>query len=204
MATGTGPLTAQEVLNKAWNPAGTAPAANPDSLNVYVAGGSAYVGSGSGQVGGQPFSINQPSYRQFQLDGVALGSSSATGTTTTGFGGYRHVSIYVRFSTMTGTISLVDLYVDSRLDGTNYVNLAHLTQVTSATGGTLQTVITLVKGGGTGTNILLNELLGVVGDAGAGTIRNIGWGDDLRIRRDISGGTTAPIFSYTVWVNALS
>lgn len=205
MATGTGPIPSQDVLNLVWNPAGTAPAANPNSLSIYVSGGSAYVGSGSGQVSGQPFGVVQASYRQFQLDGSTTATGSATGTTTTGLGGYAHVELYLRMSDATGTVSGMDLFVESRLDGTNYVNVGRFSNVSSATGATADAVMKLVKMGGTGTNVLLGgEVLGLRAVAGAGTVRNIGWGDDLRIRREVSVGTTAPSFSYTIWANAIS
>ena len=199
MATGTGPIESQDILNKIWNPAGTAPAANPDSANVYLAGGSAMVGSGSGQVSGQPFVVVQPSYRQFILDTTTLGSAAASGTATTGLGAFKVVDVHVNIGSMTGTISFLDILVDSRIDGTDWVNLAHLAQVTSATGSGYVTQARLVK------NVTLPVEVALLGtDAGAGTIRNIGWGDDLRIRRTVSGGTTAPIFTYTVTVNGLS
>ena len=203
MATGT-QLPQEDILNKVWNPAGTGPSPTADSFSVYVLPGSGQntpvLGSGTFQgLGPNPLVVVQPAFRQFVLDSASLGSASATGTTTTGMGGFRVVDVFARFSSMTGTVSTVDIFVDSRIDGTNYTNIAHLTQLLSATGPTADVVVRLIKN-----PVTPVEVQGLRADAGAGTVRNIGWGDDLRVRRDVSGGTTAPIFTYTVTVNAFS
>lgn len=173
MATGT-IETIQDIFNKAWRPAGTSQDSDPSVL------------------------IQEAPYRAFTLDSATTATSSATGTTTTGLGGFRSVDVYVRAGTITGTVSTLDLFVDSRLDGTNYVNVGHFSQIASADAGTFDRVMRLVKQPGTPV-----EVTGLRADAGAGTVRNIGWGNDLRIRRDISGGTTSPTFSYTVTVICL-
>ena len=175
MATGDAPIEVQERL-KLWNfKAGTAQDATAEAP------------------------LSHGLYYSFILDSRTASTSSGTGTWSTGLGGFRQVDIYVRFSTFTGTISLVDVYVDSRIDGTNSVNVAHFTQFTSATGATADAVARLISDVGTPV-----EAGALRADAGAGTIRNIGWGNDLRIRRDISGGTTAPIFSYVITAIARS
>ena len=45
-------------------------------------------------------------------------------------------------------------------------------------------------------------MIDVTVDAGEGTIRALGFGDALRVRHALSGGTTAPVLSYTVYVSA--
>ena len=209
MATGT-QLPQEDLLNKVWNPAGTGPSPTGDSVSVYVLPGSGQntpvLGSGTFQgLGPNPLAVVQPAFRQFILDSVALGSASATGTTTTGLGGYRMIDLFVRFSSMTGTISTINIFVDSRLDGTNYINLAQSQTITSATGGTFAGVIRLNRTWATGVNVGAGaQVADIQIDQPAATNANIGWGDDLRIRRAVSGGTTAPIFSYTITVNANS
>ena len=110
MATGT-QLPQEDLFNKVWNPAGTGPSPTGDSISVYVLPGSGQntpvLGSGTFQgLGPNPLVVVQPAFRQFVLDSVALGSASATGTWTTGLGGYGAMLVYVRFSSFTGTVSL--------------------------------------------------------------------------------------------------
>lgn len=207
MATGTGPLTVQDILNRVWNPSGTAPTAAPDSLTVYLGSGSAMVGSGSGQVSGQPFFVLQPAFRQFVLDSVTTGSASATGTVTTGLGGYRGMAISLRVSTITGTASTLQVYIETRLDGPTgtFVSIGAFNEIASASAGAFHNGMLLMRDGHSTGNVTMPLAQVNLGDAVAtGTVRGIGWGDDLRVRRTVSGGTTAPIFTYTVYVNAFS
>ena len=207
MATGTS-LPQEDILNKVWNPSGTGPSPTGDSISVYVLPGSGQntpvLGSGTAQgLGPNPVVVVQPSFRQFVLNSVSLGSASATGTWTAGLGGFRFMTVHVRFSSMTGTASTVNLFVDTRLDGTNVTNMGQFSQVASATGPTFEQVMVLNRYVPTLT-VDGSAVSNVPGDRSAGTVYQFGWGDDLRIRRDVSGGTTAPIFTYTVTVNANS
>ena len=132
-----------------------------------------------------------PIYRQFQLDGRTTASTNATGSVTTALGYYKQLDIYIRVSFATGTTITFDALVDSRLDGTNWINLAKINQLS----GTDDRVLRLSKLVAIGT-----ADVGLNADAGAGTTRSVGWGNDLRVRTTIGG--TSPQFSYTIWVNA--
>jgi len=134
--------------------------------------------------------IQQPGNRQFILDERTSASSSATGTNTTGLAGYADADVILDVSAAAGTSPTLDVFLDSRLDGTGYTNIAHFTQIT-----------------GVGTRVAhmskrqsAVELDGSA-DVGAGTVRAIGWADDLRVRTDYSGGTTSPVFDHRVTIN---
>ena len=178
MATGTGPFDPQEIFNRILKVAGTSQDTDPAAW------------------------VTQPAFRQFVLHSVTVGTvGSSVGTTTTALGGYREAAFYVSFSTFTGTVATFDLYIDSRLDGTNFVNLAHI-NYTSATAATARDVILLTRIVGTGIVVgALGYVVLTTADLAAGTIAHVGWGDDLRIRQVAGSGTTAPIYSYTVTAN---
>ena len=121
MATGT-QLPQQDILNKVWNPSGTGPSPTGDSISVYLLPGSGQntpvLGSGTAQgLGPNPLFVTQPAFRQFILDSVTLGSASATGTASTGLGGYRGLVIVTRVSTITGTASALQVFIETRFDG---------------------------------------------------------------------------------------
>lgn len=123
---------------------------------------------------------------------TTLAAGTTTGTTTTGIGGYRNAALFLDVTALTGDTCTLSVFVDSRLDGTNYINVGAYALVTSA-GGTGRAVMVLTKE--VGTAVAVGS---VQADAGAGTARQIGWGDDLRIRRIISGDTAS--VSARVWL----
>lgn len=134
-----------------------------------------------------------PHLDAYLLDSATTATGSATGTTSRGLGVFSEMDVMARVTVGTGTSATMDMFLDSRLDGTNYINVAHLTKFTGA-----DTVVAHLSRR-QGTSL---ELVDVDADAGAGTIRRIGWGDDLRVRRDITG--TSPQFSYTVYINSVA
>ena len=80
--------------------------------------------------------------------------------------------------------------MDTRFDGTAYLNLAHSAIFTTAAVQVLH-----MSRDGVGTNMALTA------DAGAGTVRGIGWGNDLRIRYTIGGATST--FNFRIWFNGI-
>lgn len=178
MATGTGPFEAQDILNKAFKNPGTSQDSDPAAHVV------------------------QPAYRTFTLHSGSI-TGSGTGTWTTGLGGYKVLDVYLRMTTGTGTVSTMDVFVESRLDGTNAVGIGAFSQITSANAGTQDQGIRFSIYAAQAT-LLSGVSSALRADPGAGSARQIGWGDDLRIRRDVSGGTTSPNFNFTVTVNAHS
>lgn len=130
-----------------------------------------------------------PERQVILLDSQTTASGSGTGTALTGLGVYKDADVHVDVTLGTGTSGTLLLYLDARLDGTAWTNLARLTAFTTAA----KSNVHLSKRQGAA------EIAAVGTDAGAGTVRAMGWADDLRIRRDITG--TSPSFSYRVWVN---
>lgn len=129
---------------------------------------------------------------------IEVGSlTTASATTTanlgsaTNIGHYRNAQVLIDVTATGGTASTLTVYVDSRLDGTTYMNIAASTIMTTAS----RQVITLQKDHTT------NAFTIITGDAGAGTVRNVGWADDLQMRYSIVG-TTAN-FDFRVWLNLI-
>ncbi|MDP3064745.1 MAG: hypothetical protein Q8O40_16315 [Chloroflexota bacterium] len=163
-------------------PIGTNPRTTQDILNL-VAGAA----TGSGTVHylqARPLTVTY-----LLLDSFTTANGSATGTAAVGLAPYRDADVLVDVTVASGTAATLDVYLDSRLDGTGWSNLGRLTAIT----GTAKALIHLSK------RQAAVEIAGGVSDAGAGTVRAIGWGDDLRVRRNITG--TTPSFSARVWLN---
>ena len=131
-----------------------------------------------------------PHVETLLIDSFTTATGSATGTTVSGMGVFRDLDVILTVTLGTGTTPTLDFFLDSQLDGTNWTNSAHATQIT-----------------GTGTRVLhltkrdpAADVQGS-GDVGAGTVRALGWGNTIRSRRDITG--TAPSFSATIYLNGI-
>lgn len=129
---------------------------------------------------------------------ILIGSlTTASGTTTanlgsaTNLGHYRQAQIVVDVTATGGTASTLTVYVDSRLDGTTYMNLAAGTILTTAS----RQVISVSKERST------NNATLITGDAGAGTTRDVAFADDVQVRYSVAG-TTAN-FDFRVWLNLI-
>jgi len=125
----------------------------------------------------------------FQLAGSTTGTAGV-GTWTTGLGMFRDATVFVDVTGTAGTGALGIFYVDTRLDGTGTTNLAATAPLGSGTQYALQ---------------LSKHWTGTIGqdvgaDVATGTIRQLGWADDLRIRLALSG--TTPLLTYRVWISA--
>ncbi len=163
---------------------GTNPRTTQDILNL-VAGAA----TGSGTVyylQARPMTLTY-----LLLDSFTTAAGSATGTIAVGLAPYKDADVLVDVTAAAGTAATLDVYLDSRLDGTSWSNLGRLTAIT----GTAKALVHLSK------RQAAVEIPGGGSDAGAGTIRAIGWGDDLRIRRDITG--TTPSFTARVWLSLI-
>jgi hypothetical protein len=114
-----------------------------------------------------------------------VAGSGATGTATasaTGLALARNIDVFVNVTDYTGaaTGSLL-LFIDGRIDGTNYVNVAQMTVITTIG----YAVAHLTKENPAGQ---VGAALSV--DAGPGTVRAFGFGDAIRVRRQITGTAT--------------
>lgn len=193
MSTATPAVSGAEFARFAGGIHGTAADANPWLVTV----GGKYVGTPTAVDSGDAVAkyldqrgYDLPALGPILLDSVTTATGSGVGTFTTGVRGFKHALIVLSVSTAGGTTPTLDVYIDSRLDGTNTVNIGRFAAVT----GTGTSIVALTKAFGTNQAVVDGSA-----DAGAGTFRAIGWGDDLRIRRNISG--TSPSISYTVYVH---
>ena len=182
-------LTTQDVLHLAYGEHGTAADSTPTVLVIggkYVAQPTAVDGSDVVVLWLDEKGYSRPHLDALQLETFTTAATSGTSTPVTALGAFRDVDVTVDVSAASGTSPTLDIYLDGRLDGTAYANIARLTQVTTAG----QYVAHLSKRQSAGQ-------VTVTSDAGAGTTRAIGWGDALRVRRVIGG--TSPSFSARVW-----
>lgn len=122
---------------------------------------------------------------------TASGTTLASLGSATNIGYYKEAQILVDVTATGGTASTLTVYVDSRLDGTTYMNIAAGAILTTAS----RQVITLQKQRGTNASTL------ITGDAGAGTTREVGWADDLQVRYSVVGTTAS--FDFRVWFNLI-
>lgn len=183
----------QDLLHLASGEHGTAHDTNPTHLTM----GGKYVGTPTavssndavtflaGQYGE---TVTQPRFRQFVMHSTTTSAASHNGTTTTGLGGFKEADVYFAVTARSGTSPTLDLYVDTRLDGTAYTNIAHFTQMTAV--GTKVLHITKRQ--------VTAEVDGSA-DANAGAVKAFGWADDLRVRAVVGG--TSPAFTYRVTAN---
>lgn len=132
-----------------------------------------------------------PERQVLQLDSFTTATGSGVGTTLANIGAYKDADVMLDVTLGTGTSPTLDVYLDSQLDGTAWINIGHLTQITTAT----QVGVHITKRQSSG------QVQGIGSDAGAGTIRALGWADNLRVRRSIGG--TSPSFSALVWISLM-
>lgn len=137
------------------------------------------------------------SQRIYQLYTFTTASTTGTvtGSGTTGIIGglseYEYAAVTLQITAVSGTTTL-DAYLDTRLDGTNWGNIAHFPLIT----GTAQHILALSR------TLVANSLIATSGaDAGAGTVRNIPFGDDLRMRQALSGTSVSisGVWTLTLW-----
>ena len=137
-----------------------------------------------------PRGYDTPHREAVVLDSQTTLSTNATSTVTTGLGAFRDADVMVNLSAIAGTLPSLDMYFDTRLDGTNWVNIGRLTQATGT--AAIVTAVHMSKAQSAGETI-------VTADAGAGTVRSIGWADDMRVRAVVGG--TSPSVTYVVTGN---
>ena len=117
-------------------------------------------------------------------------TGTATSTTQAGLSTVKDLDVFVDVTASTGaaTNSLL-LFIDGRIDGTNFVNVAQFTIITAVG----QAVAHLTKRNPAG------AVAAVSTDAGVGTVRAIGFGDAIRVRRQITG-TATTTFTGAVYI----
>ncbi len=166
------------------------PAPQGDILNASV--GSFDNGTGTvGQFAGLTIvpNVGTP---QLLMSLTTVGSGAtgtATGTAYSGLKVFRQADVIVNVTAVVGaaTNSLI-IFVDSQVDGTSWVNVAQFPVSTVAS----NFVAHFTRG-------TANAITDVTADAGAGTIRAVGLGDTVRIRRQITGTATTS-FSASIYI----
>lgn len=110
------------------------------------------------------------------------GTGTATSGSITGLGPFKDADVIVNVTAVVGaaTNTLI-VFLDARLDGTNWYNVANYAVITTV--GQYIAHVTKRQ-----SNTLV-PILDTV-DAGAGTIRPLGFGDAIRVRRQITGTAT--------------
>ena len=105
-----------------------------------------------------------------------------------GFASVSQATIYAKTATVTGTSPTLDLYIHKLLpDLATWQDIAHFTQITSATGR----VMSMVTGGNKEETQQTNTLA-------AATINSVAFGSTWRLSA-VVGGTT-PSFVLSVWM----
>ena len=120
-------------------------------------------------------------------------TGTATSTTQADLGTYQDLDIYADITLGTGaaTNSLL-VFVDGRQDGTTFVNIGQFAVFTTIS----RAVMHLTKRNPAGAVATVDV------DAGAGTVRAFGFGDAVRIRRQITGTATTQ-FSASIFITNL-
>ena len=134
-------------------------------------------------------------FRRVLLHEITANATNSTGTGLSGVSHAKQVVVFTDITLGSGTSPTLNVLVDTKLDGTSWINLARFAVFT---GNSVESAaIVMNKETVTASEMPLMEI-----DAGAGTIRNIPWGDEFRIRTT-SGGTT-PSFTARFRINLLS
>ena len=196
--TGAHSYDAQTILNAEMGQHGTAsPAGNPE----FERSGGRYVLPTTATAVASGADVTQwldaRGYPTPHFEAYLLYSTLGVGTITnfaaatmTGLGVFKTLQVQVNVLATGGSTATLSVYLDSRFDGTNWINVARATTLTTAS----QSLLVLTK------PVTASEVL-VTTDAGVGTVRAIGFADDLRLRHTISGATST--FDYTVYVNGI-
>jgi hypothetical protein len=127
------------------------------------------------------------SFSQVTLLAGAARTTSGNSGALPNYGNYRSAIIEVNVTAVSGTTPTLDVYIDTSVDGTNWINIAHFTQIT----GISRRYIQISEYGSQATSDFDSTA-----DLPAGSVRSGPWGSTLRVRWVI-GGTT-PSFTFSV------
>lgn len=121
------------------------------------------------------------------LGGFIGASGTVTGPAVGGMWRFKMATLLVQVNQVSGLLPTLDFYLDSRIDGSSWINLVHLGPVTAT--GQWAAMLTREHNEHT----LVGD---VSSDAGRGTIRPMCWGDEVRYRAAVSGaGSGSASFS---------
>lgn len=118
----------------------------------------------------------------------AARTTSSQTAALTGFGSFRTALIQLAVTAQSGATPTLDVYIDSTIDNTNWLNIAHFTQLAATTG---RRILQLSEHTASGVSDIDPTT-----DLPAGTVRQGPWGSSLRVRWVIGGAT--PSFTFSV------
>ena len=121
----------------------------------------------------------------------AVATTTAVLGTVSNVAEYRFAQVVIDVVNTGGSTSTLTVYLDSALHSATFTNIAASAVMTTAGRQVLQ----LTKAGSANVSTI------VTGEAGAGTIRNVGWANNLQVRYTITGATST--FNASVHVNLL-
>lgn len=115
---------------------------------------------------------------------IASGALSFSNT----YEGYRTMIIQLDVTATSGTNPTLDVYIDTQLDGSTWINMAHFTQFTTVTGRRALQLSETTAGQATDWD--------ATAAVAAGTTRQGPWGSNIRVSWVITGVT--PSFTFDV------
>lgn len=135
------------------------------------------------------------------LDNITLFSTTTAGTQTTstgtwltGLGGLNHLMVLVDITATGGTDPTLDAFLDTDFGGTRVINVARSTLMV----GPQADMIILDKSPATG-----GQVASINADAGAGTVRSVGFGDRVRFRYSIGSNATSQV-TFAVYISGVA
>ena len=144
--------------------------------------------------------LDERGYLNPHMDAITLFSTTtagtlttATGTWTQGFGAMKQAIVLVDVTGTGGTDPTLDCFIDSDFGGTRVINVARTTLMV----GPQAAMIILDRSPGTG-----GQIGSVNADAGAGTVRSVGFGDRIRTRFTVGSNATSQV-SFTVYITGI-
>ena len=191
------PVSPSEIYNVVVGEHGSAAAGNPNFLRT----GGKYVDQPTAVASGRDVvtwrderGYRTPHYEVSVFGTVTTGASASTGISTgSGFGPFKHVTFFTDVTLATGAVATLNVLIDTVLGASGtWVNIAQSTIYTATGGYALQ----LTR------NFATQAQVDLTADAGAGTLRNVGWGDKIRIRKVVTGTATTSV-SATVYVSVV-
>ena len=197
MARSDKPLSSREIVNRVEGAhGGTLDDTAEDTRHLQVGGyyvdGPAAVSDGKAvRTWLDPRGYNIPNRVNVGMGSLTTASTGSSHAAVTGLGAFKDITLYVSVTAIAGDTATLSVFVDSKLDGTNYVNLAKLPLIT----GVKKYAIQLTR-----RNPAAD--VDVSADAANGVTRAIGWGDDIRVRTVSSGDTST--LSYNTWMHSVS
>jgi len=139
-------------------------------------------------------------YLKPHLDAITLISTTtagtqttSTGTLTAGFGAMKQAIVLVDITGTGGTDPTLDCFIDSDFGGTRIINVARTTLMV----GPQAAMIILDRAPGTG-----GQIGSINADAGAGTVRSVGFGDRIRVRYSVGSNATSQV-TFAVYITGI-